>query len=173
MKLLSTLVLVAVLSVGTVYSQKNKVEEKKKVEEVHPIYLTNGLKTEPKKKKSVKNLKENTLNNSLETYLSKVSNSQLKSKSSSQKAFKSTTDTKTIFDGIVAVGIDTPPNDTQLYVQSNDLKVGIVSQTDHTIDYQFGVLSAVNRANTKDGYDFLQQILFIHEFNHGFNFFVI
>lgn len=51
--------------------------------------------------------------------------------------------------GRTGIGLVNPPNDTQLYVRANNLKVGIVSETTHTTDFQFGILSAVNRANTK------------------------
>lgn len=51
--------------------------------------------------------------------------------------------------GSVGVGMIDDIDDTKFYVKSDDLKVGIVSQVNHSIDYQFGILSAVNRANTK------------------------
>jgi hypothetical protein len=51
--------------------------------------------------------------------------------------------------GRTGIGLTNPPNDTQLYVKSTNLKVGIVSETAHNVDFQFGMLSAVNRANTK------------------------
>lgn len=51
--------------------------------------------------------------------------------------------------GRTGIGLVNPPNDTQLYVKSNNLKVGIVSETSHNTDFQFGILSAVNRSNTK------------------------
>ncbi len=51
--------------------------------------------------------------------------------------------------GITGVGLTNPPTDTKLYVKANNLKVGIVSEVSHTQDYKFGILSAVNRPNTK------------------------
>lgn len=51
--------------------------------------------------------------------------------------------------GRTGIGLVNPPDDTQLYVKSTNLKVGIVSETIHNIDFQFGMISAVNRANTK------------------------
>ena len=51
--------------------------------------------------------------------------------------------------GIVGVGLTNPPTDTRFYVKADNLKVGIVSEVNHSIDYQFGILSAVNRSNTK------------------------
>lgn len=50
--------------------------------------------------------------------------------------------------GIVGIGLTNPPTDTQLYVKST-LKVGFLAEVNHTIDFQFGITSAVNRANTK------------------------
>ena len=50
--------------------------------------------------------------------------------------------------GRVGLGLVNPPNDTQLYVKTN-LKVGIVSEVTHSTGFQFGILSAVNRADTK------------------------
>ena len=50
--------------------------------------------------------------------------------------------------GRVGIGLVNPPNDTQLYIKSN-LKAGIVSEVSHTADWKFGILSAVDRANTK------------------------
>lgn len=50
--------------------------------------------------------------------------------------------------GIVGIGLTNPPSDTQLYTKSN-LKVGILAEMHHTIDYQFGIVSAVDRNRTK------------------------
>lgn len=48
-----------------------------------------------------------------------------------------------------SIGINTSPeDDTQLCVSTTE-KVGIKSITNHNVDYQFGILSAVNRENTK------------------------
>jgi len=51
--------------------------------------------------------------------------------------------------GITGIGLTNPPSDTRLYVKADNLKVGIVSEVSHTQDYQFGILSAVNKPNTK------------------------
>ena len=50
--------------------------------------------------------------------------------------------------GNTAIGLNNPPNDTRLYVKSN-IKVGIVSHVDHYFDFQYGIISAINRSNTK------------------------
>ena len=50
--------------------------------------------------------------------------------------------------GRTGIGITNPPNDTQLYVKTG-LKVGLLSEVNHSIDFQFGIISAVNRVNTK------------------------
>ena len=50
--------------------------------------------------------------------------------------------------GITGIGLSNPPNDTQLYVKTG-LKVGIVAEVNHSTDFQFGILSAVNRVKTK------------------------
>lgn len=50
--------------------------------------------------------------------------------------------------GNTAIGLSNSPNDTRLYVKSN-IKVGIVSHVDHSIDFQYGIISAINRSNTK------------------------
>ncbi len=42
------------------------------------------------------------------------------------------------------------PNDTKLYIRNDfNQKVGIVSEVNHSEDFKFGILSAVNRINTK------------------------
>ena len=60
-----------------------------------------------------------------------------------------TTSGKIYRTGITGIGLTNPPSDTRLYVKSNNLKVGIVSEVSHIQDYQYGILSAVDRANTK------------------------
>lgn len=51
--------------------------------------------------------------------------------------------------GITGIGLSNPPSDTKLYVKADNLKVGIVSEVNHSLDYQFGIISAVNRPTTK------------------------
>jgi hypothetical protein len=50
--------------------------------------------------------------------------------------------------GNTAIGLSNPQNNTRLWVKSDNLKAGIVSQHSHTTDFQHGIMSIVNRSNT-------------------------
>ena len=50
--------------------------------------------------------------------------------------------------GTIGMGTRTPTNDAKLHIITNK-KGGIFLEVNHAVDYQFGIISAVNRSNTK------------------------
>lgn len=69
---------------------------------------------------------------------------------SAQWGGSNTTENSIFRRGNVGIGQNSAtPNDTKLFVVSRNQKVGIVAQTDHEQDFQFGIISAVNRKATK------------------------
>ena len=124
-----TLLLIFCMSFFVVISQENSTSEK------IPKSDFKGVRETIEEQKGIKNERLSTQNfvtssNSLKW--SGVNNS-------SGKIYRT---------GITGIGLSNPPNDTQLYVKTG-LKVGIVAEVNHSTDFQFGILSAVNRVKTK------------------------